>query len=154
MLQVSAGSGNIPPETFSPLLLAIPSAPLFHTVVAGVRPPRLAILVDAAEQHWQVTCECIIEYLTAAWGGKHSIIIPTDGTSIAPMFWALLEAFDPDYCCVYHKTGRDWELTNPATFQNVITAYLASAYRDPAPPDAAERVLQQFRETPQDHHLG
>ncbi len=91
---------------------------------AGVRPPRLAILVDINDDDWQNTCQRVIECLSTIWGGKYSIIIPTDGNEISNHFWKLLEAFDPDYICEYLKTGLDLKLSRPAEFEDLVKSYV------------------------------
>jgi hypothetical protein len=42
------------------------------------------------------------------WGGWGNIIVPTDGKEIDPLFWRILECFDPDYLEAYRRTGRIW----------------------------------------------
>src|SRR5215831_13868867 len=102
----------------------------FKTVYAGVRPARVAILVDTPDEHWQETCRRLLECFSATWGGQYSIIIPTDGQTIATVFWQLLEAFDPDYICRYEKTGLDWKLSAPELYEKVLQEYLKSRYGD------------------------
>ncbi len=80
------------------------------------RPARVAILTDSLDPGWRHTSLRIIELLSAIWGGKHSLIIPTDGTTIDPLFWAILERFSPDYLFRYGKTGIDLKLSNPAEY--------------------------------------
>ncbi len=87
---------------------------------AGVRPPRLAILVDINDADWQNTCQRVIECLSTIWGGKYSIIILTDGNEISNHFWKLLKAFDPDYICEYLKTGLDLRLSLPSEFETWV----------------------------------
>ncbi len=50
-----------------------------------------------------------MEWLCTLWGGQYSLIVPTDGQTIAEPFLDLLEAFDPDYITVYQRSGRDLE---------------------------------------------
>lgn len=87
------------------------------TISTSVRPGRVAVLVDANDARWQDTCLRVIEYLTRLWGGSGNIIIPTDGKSISPHFWRILERFDPDYLEAYRRTGRDVEIEEPAKFE-------------------------------------
>jgi hypothetical protein len=102
----------------------------FRTVYAGVRPARLAILLGTADPHWQQTSSRVMECLSSTWGGCHSIIVPTDGRSIDPHFWDVLEAFDPDYVCPYYKTGLDWKLATPNDFQEALERELSGLYGD------------------------
>src|SRR5437764_11190751 len=100
----------------------------FETVYAGVRPPRVAILLDTGDQQWQETCRRLMECFSSTWGCKYSVIIPTDGRSISPFFWTLLEAFDPDYICHYQKTGLDWKIALPALYKERLQRELETAF--------------------------
>jgi hypothetical protein len=104
----------------------------FKTVYAGVRPARVAVLVDTPDERWQETCRRILECFSATWGGPYNIIIPTDGRSIAHVFWQLLEALDPDYICRYDKTGLDWKLGAPELYEKVLQEHLRRIFGDGA----------------------
>lgn len=95
-------------------------APEFKSLALGVRPARIAVLVDRTDDDWQNTCIRLLEFFTTVWGGNHSLIVPTDGKSINELFWQLLEAFDPDYIYVYRKTLRDLKLTKPAEYAVIL----------------------------------
>ena len=87
---------------------------LHHEIVdARARPPRVAVLMSVSDPEWRNTILRVIEFLCSIWGGKHSLIIPTDGTIIDPTFWRILEGFSPDYIYYYSKTGRDLKLSQP-----------------------------------------
>ena len=60
------------------------------------------------------------------WGGSGNIIIPTDGKTISPLFWHILERFDPDYLQVYRRTYSDIELEEPSKFEELYQKLLAS----------------------------
>lgn len=92
----------------------------FKTVHASVRPARVAILVDKADEDWQHTCLRVIEFYSRVWGGAYNVIIPTDGIKIDERFWTLLEAFDPDYVYRYWKSGEDLALSNPDQYKEVL----------------------------------
>jgi hypothetical protein len=92
----------------------------FKTLNGSVRPTRVAILVDRADDDWQNTCLRIIEFYSRLWGGAHNIIIPTDGTQIDERFWKLLEAFDPDYLYRYCKSVEDIHLGAPERYQEIL----------------------------------
>jgi hypothetical protein len=66
------------------------------------------VLLDAKDPQWQSSCLRIVEYFTRMWGGWGNIIVPTDGKEIDPLFWRILECFDPDYLEAYRRTGRIW----------------------------------------------
>jgi hypothetical protein len=92
----------------------------FKTVHASVRPARVAILVDKADQDWQHTCLRIIEFYSRLWGGAHNIIVPTDGREITEPFWTLLEAFDPDYLYRYAKSGEDLAQSHTEQYADML----------------------------------
>jgi len=96
----------------------------FRTVFTGVRPARIAVLVDQDDSDWQDTCRRVIEYLSSIWGGKNSLIIPTNWSQIDERDWQLLEAFDPDYICDYHKTGLDLKITSPQRYEDLLQSKL------------------------------
>jgi hypothetical protein len=118
-------------------------APEFRTVFAGVRPARLAVLVDQGDTDWQNTCRRIIECLASTWGGKYSIIVPTDGSKIDAVFWDMLEAFDPDYICEYGKTGLDWKIGSPQQYEELLQRTLQQEYPSQNPPDGAREAIDR-----------
>lgn len=103
-----------------------------RNIIVGrtVRPGRVAVLVDVSDAHWQGTCLRVIQYYTKMWGGMGNIIIPTDGNTIAPIFWKVLERFDPDYLYGYRRSWRDVERDEPETFAKVLGAHHAAWRRD------------------------
>src|SRR5215467_14327187 len=103
----------------------------FKTVHASVRPPRVAILVDRADQDWQQTCLRVIEFYSQLWGGAQNIIVPTDGAEIDERFWTLMEAFDPDYIFRYQKSGEDLRLSNPDKYDELLEQQVASLHEGP-----------------------
>jgi hypothetical protein len=96
------------------------------TVSTRVRPGRVAVLIDIDEAQWQGSCLRVIEYFTRLWGGCGNIIIPTDGKTIKPLFWRILELFDPDYLQGYSRTGRDAELEDSSKFEAAYQRHLDS----------------------------
>jgi hypothetical protein len=97
----------------------------FRTVFAGVRPSRLAVLLDQNDDDWHNTCRRVIECLSATWGGKYSVLIPTDGVNIAPVFWEVLQAFDPDYICQYERSLVDLKIARPPQYEALLDAYVS-----------------------------
>src|ERR1043165_3618792 len=95
------------------------------TVTARVRPGRVAVLVDINDAEWQGSCLRVIEYFTRLWGGRGNIIVPTDGKVISPLFWSVLERFDPDYLYAYGRTWRDIEIEKPGTFEEAYQRNIA-----------------------------
>ena len=71
----------------------------YREMQLGIRAPRVALLVD---MRWEpVAFTSIIQALSQAWGGATSALIPTDGESISPAFWPLLDLHDPDAVLVF-----------------------------------------------------
>ena len=119
------------------------------TISTSVRPGRIAVLTDIHDKQWQSTCLRLIEYFTRMWGGCANIVIPTDGKTIAPVFWSILEAFDPDYLEAYQRTGADFEIEEPAEFEKQYQQQLASWEEQTggkSGPDAANRIREILRE--------
>lgn len=85
----------------------------YETLESRARPARVAVLIDSSDVDWRHTMLRVIEFLSSVWGGKHSVIVPTDGSTIDPVFWAILERFSPDYVYCYRKTGADIEISHP-----------------------------------------
>jgi hypothetical protein len=100
------------------------------TISASVRPGRAAVLCDIADPEWMNSCRNILEIFSWIWGGHANIIIPTDGKTIHPLFWKVLEKFDPDYICEYQSTLRDLEERDPETFGLKVAEQLASWEED------------------------
>jgi len=99
----------------------------FKTIVATVRPPRIAVLVHTADPHWQSTCVRVIEFFSQVWGGHYNIIVPTDGKTVDPPFWGILRAFDPDYVYSYRLSGRDIKINEPAKFEALLERSMAGS---------------------------
>ncbi len=96
-------------------------AATFQTFSSSVRPIRVAVFTKADDPEWQSTCLAIIEFLSQLWGGASAIIVPTDGTSIDGVFWALLSAHDPDLILTYQRTGEDVRRNEPSQFEELVT---------------------------------
>jgi hypothetical protein len=88
----------------------------YETVEARARPARVAVLINSSDPDWFDSALRIIEFLSSIWGGKHSIIVPTDGLTIDLAFWKILEQFSPDYVYFYRKTGADFKLAHPEEY--------------------------------------
>ena len=88
----------------------------YETIECRARPARLAVLIDSSDREWQFTAVRAIEFLSSVWGGKHSLIIPTSGIEIQPIFWDILEKFSPDYVYAYRNTWGDIKISNPQDF--------------------------------------
>jgi hypothetical protein len=75
----------------------------FQTISYGVRPPRIAVLVDQSDPQWEQVCLTCIGHFTRIWGGQHCIIVPTNGETLRDVFWTILSAYDPDAIVSYQK---------------------------------------------------
>src|ERR1051325_1673918 len=109
----------------------------FKTVHASVRPPRVAILVDKADEDWHNTCLRIIEFYARLSGGAYNIIVPSDGRTIDERFWTILETFDPDYLFRYQKSGEDLRLAQAKKYKEILDAHVGRAVKENSYPDAA-----------------
>jgi hypothetical protein len=96
------------------------------TISASVRPGRVAVVCDIADPEWMRSCRHILEIFSSVWGGHGNIIIPTDGNTIQPLFWEILEKFDPDYIYEYRPTLRDLEERDPQAFEGKLAEQLDS----------------------------
>jgi len=101
-----------------------------RTISTAVRPARVAILINKADQDWMQSCLRIIEWTTCVWGGWYSCIIPTDGNTLEERFWEILEEFDPDYIRAYQKLGRDIKIASPERFQIQVEAQFNQFVKD------------------------
>lgn len=101
----------------------------YETVESRARPPRVAILTDSSDTDWRHTVARIVELLSSVWGGNHSVIVPTDGSTIEPIFWSILEKFSPDYVYYYAKTGADIQISQPDEYAALLKSK-SSGYDD------------------------
>jgi hypothetical protein len=110
----------------------------------------MAVLVDVNDSQWQDSCLRAIEYFTRLWGGCGNIIIPTNGKMISPLFWRILERFDPDYLEVYRRTGRDVEIEEPAKFEEAYQRHIAGweqQIEHKTDPHAADTIRDNLRQS-------
>jgi len=98
----------------------------FQTFIARSRPHRVAILTNIHDPNWQDSCLGIIQFFTKLWGGSQSVIIPTDGKTIAEEFWAVLSAHDPDIIYRYQTTGEDLKRLDPNKFESLVDAHTSA----------------------------
>ncbi len=83
---------------------------------ATVRTPRCAILINEASTDWKAAAGGVIMRSSEIWGGRHFLLIPTDGERIKDKFWELLEAYSPDHIAVYNLTFADKEVAEPTEY--------------------------------------
>jgi hypothetical protein len=88
----------------------------YRSITSSVRTPRLAVLVDEENPHWQMVVTSLIRIFSETWGGKYFLIVPTDGKRIKDKFWELLEAYSPDYLGSYLFTLADLQEADPAKY--------------------------------------
>jgi hypothetical protein len=123
----------------------VPSQKLFTTV----RPPRIAVFINAAAETWQAECLHILDHFSRTWGGSANIVIPTDGGSISPIFWKLLEVFDPDTLLLYCVSGAGQEIEKPDEFEQTALHHLTQWEKQSGPiqdPATREHILESFRD--------
>jgi hypothetical protein len=98
----------------------------FKTVFLSVRPARAAVFIDKRDTDSVRTCHRVIEWQSAVWGGSDFIVIPTDGTTISPAFWTLLEIYDPDYLLRYQPTLRDIKIADSQEYAKILDSEVAN----------------------------
>lgn len=90
---------------------------VYRSVELSVRPPRVALFWRKNEQ-WQQSAARMLECFSRTWGGAGNICIPVDDLGeIAPAFWHILEAYDPDVLGLYYETRRHRQLADPQEFE-------------------------------------
>lgn len=89
----------------------------YQNITATVRPPRCAIFINRKSKHWKAAADSAIAKASEVWGGRHFLIIPTDGITIADKFWELLETYSPDHLAVFSLTFNDLEDSDPEHYQ-------------------------------------
>jgi hypothetical protein len=117
----------------------------YEVIETRARPPRVAVLIDSADEAWRHTILRILEFLSSIWGGQHSVIIPTDGRIIAEPFWRVLEKFSPDHLWCYQKTGEDIRISNPEEFELMVLTTTAEGQRHlPEFPQLEENIRSEL----------
>jgi predicted RNA-binding Zn-ribbon protein involved in translation (DUF1610 family) len=118
----------------------------YETIEKRARPARVAVLLDSSDVDWRHTALRVIEFLSSIWGGRHGIIVPTDGSTIAPVFWAILDKFSPDYVFFYAKTGDDIRISRPEEYADLLQAHIKANENDSVLSDQEkERIDQELR---------
>jgi hypothetical protein len=92
----------------------------YRSVNSAVRTPRLAVLIDERSPHWRTAIASLVRSFSQTWGGKHFLIVPTDGKRIKDKFWELLEAYSPDYLGTYASTLADIEEADPDVYKAAV----------------------------------
>jgi len=54
------------------------------------------------------------------WGGGYNLIIPTDGVTIDPDFWFILEQFSPDHIYYYKPSLADIKSIDPEQWEKIL----------------------------------
>lgn len=101
--------------------------------------------MDVNEPEWQWCCLHLLDHLARLWGGYGNIIVPTDGNSIEPIFWELLEKFDPDHLILYQRSGKDVRIDQPEIFDSVLQKRIAVWERQ-VDAKASDSAVQQIQE--------
>lgn len=116
----------------------------FRQVRMSLRPARVAVLIPKGDPGWTEMCQRVIEWLSGLWGGEYSLIVPTDGLTIAERFWYLLERFDPDYIYGYRKTMLDFKIAKPEEYAKWLDQYvkdIVTKYQD-SDPDRVKKDIE------------
>ena len=71
------------------------------------RPARIAYLLS--EEPSEVLLDILIAESLSRWGGRRTPLIPTNGKSIAPGYWALLNLWDADIIYSYVALSEEME---------------------------------------------
>lgn len=95
----------------------------YKNINATVRPPRCAIFINRKSQHWKAAASVAMIQASQVWGGRHFLLVPTDGNEIEEKFWELLEAYSPDYLALCHTTFADLEDADPERYQETKQGY-------------------------------
>jgi hypothetical protein len=91
----------------------------YRNVRATVRTPRCAILINEESAYWAAAATGAIERASEVWGGRHFVLIPTDGVRIKDKFWEVLEAYSPDHVGVFRLSLADLERADPIRYAEV-----------------------------------
>lgn len=71
------------------------------------RPARIAYLIP--EKPSDTLLDVLIDECFSRWGGRRTPLIPTDGRTIVPAYWALLDLWDADIIYSYVKLADELE---------------------------------------------
>lgn len=97
--------------------------PTYQNITATVRPPRCAIFISKSSKYWKAASDGAIAKASEVWGGRHFLIIPTDGVTIADKFWELMEAYSPDHLAVFNLAFSDLEYVDLDEYRKVKDRY-------------------------------
>ena len=97
----------------------------YKNVVATVRTPRCAVLINENSRLWKCAVSGAIACASEVWGGRHFLIIPTDGNRIKNKFWEVLEAYSPDHIALYTVTSDDVQDTDANDYSLLKQKYEA-----------------------------
>ena len=107
------------------------------------------MLLNQKDEDWQDTVLRIIEWSCQHWGGGYFIFIPTDGNRITPLFWSILDAYDPDYVYSYSKTLLDWKIAKPDKYNEWLDGQVQAFCR--TNPDSDPAFTRQSYEDQAGH---
>ena len=91
----------------------------YKNIGATVRTPRCAILINEDSIYWKAAVTGVITCAAEVWGGRHFLLIPTNGARIREKFWEVLEAYSPDHMGVYRLSLAGMEFADPAGFVEI-----------------------------------
>jgi hypothetical protein len=70
------------------------------------RPIRVAFLVEDSK-HSAAILDAIFADCYNRWGGRFSLVVPTQAGKVSPAYWRWLDAFDADIIYSYVSLDRD-----------------------------------------------
>lgn len=115
----------------------------YQNITATVRPPRCAIFINRESKYWKAAADGAIAKASEVWGGRHFLIVPTDGVSIADKFWKLLEVYSPDHFAVFNLTFSDLEAADPKQYGATKKRHKKSWDSDGHPKDHFESYFSE-----------
>jgi len=89
----------------------------YRNISLLVRPIKVAILIPREDEYWKYIILNIFKFCSQVWGGANFVIVPTDGKEINPVFWNILEQYNPDQVISFIPTLRDLEYARPRDFE-------------------------------------
>ncbi|MFJ6452663.1 hypothetical protein ACIQNV_39415 [Streptomyces hydrogenans] len=102
--------------------------PTYQNITATVRPPRCAIFINKESEYWKTAANVAITQASQVWGGRHFLIVPTDGETLEDKFWEVLEAYSPDHLAVCNLTFKDLKEVDPDRYADVKQLHKDSAH--------------------------
>lgn len=78
-----------------------------------LRAPRVAVIVDGAEQAWLSAARIALAQCSQVWGGSGFVLVPHRDGVVDPVVLRAVVAYDPDYVAVSVRTIAEQEAAAP-----------------------------------------